>query len=125
MMRKSFLLFALFWTGLTHVPAGDTVIRTGQSGPWSDPVTWEGGKVPGPGARVLIRTGHQVFYDVQATEAIRALHVSGVLSFDADRDTRLDVGLIKIQAGDSTREEGFDCEVHLPQADENTERAAL
>jgi hypothetical protein len=30
-----------------------------------------------------------------------------------DKETLLDVGLIKIQPGDNLSEEGFDCEAHL------------
>src|SRR5262249_90120 len=70
------------------------VLRWAGSGPWSAATTWEGGKVPGAGARVLIRTGHRVVYDVQSDVVIRAVNVAGTLSFAADRDTRLDVGLI-------------------------------
>jgi hypothetical protein len=40
------------------------LIRSAQNGPWSAPTTWEGGKVPGDGARVQIRTGHRVVYDL-------------------------------------------------------------
>ena len=36
----------------------------------------------------------------------------GTLRFDPESDTRLDVGLIKIQAGDDPGESGFDCEAH-------------
>ena len=52
--------------------------------------------------------------------AIRSIHVAGTLRFDPDRDTRLDVGLIKIQAGDDASENGFDCEAHAPSADART-----
>src|SRR5262245_44323413 len=71
------------------------IIRSAASGPWSAPATWEGGKVPGAGARVLIRTAHRVVYDVQSDKAVRAVNIAGTLAFAPDRDTRLDVGLIK------------------------------
>jgi len=45
--------------------------------------------------------------------------------FSPDRDTRLDVGLIKIQASDSVTEEGFDCDAHLPVNDPSKPRPAL
>jgi hypothetical protein len=61
---------------------------------------------------VQIRAGHTVVYDVRSAQAIRSLHVAGTLRFATDRDTRLDVGLIRILAGDSTEEEGFDCTAH-------------
>ena len=88
------------------------LIRSGQSGAWSAPATWEGGKVPAAGARVQVRAGHAVVYDVDSDAVIRSIHVAGTLAFAPDRDTRLDVGLIKIQAGDDASEDGFDCEAH-------------
>src|SRR4051812_24965650 len=75
-------------------------VRSTRSGTWSSPATWEGGKVPGAGERVQVRTGHTVTYDVQSEQVIRAIHVAGTLRFAADRDTRLDVGLIKVQPGE-------------------------
>src|SRR5262249_22521755 len=72
------------------------VLRSAASGPWSAPSTWEGNKVPGAGARVQVRAGHTVVYDVQSPAVLRSLHVAGTLTFAPDRDTRLDVGLIKI-----------------------------
>ena len=70
-----------------------------------------GRQIPGPGA-VQMRAGHAVIYDVKTSEPIRSIHVAGTLRFDPDVDTRLDVGLIKIQAGDDASESGFDCEDH-------------
>ncbi len=48
-----------------------TVLRSARSGPWSAPATWEGGKVPAAGSRVLIRTGHRVVYDMMTEDAAR------------------------------------------------------
>jgi len=110
---------------LAHAAAADAVIRSAKSGPWSQPETWENGKAPTTASTVLVRTGHQVIYDVKAEQAIRALHISGTVSFDPSKDTRLDVGLIKIQAGENTAEEGFDCDAHLTPNDGKTPRAAL
>src|SRR6267378_1751254 len=92
------------------VPA--PLIRSAGSGLWSKAGTWEGGKVPGAGDRVQVRTGHTVVYDVGSAAALRLVHVAGTLHFAHDKDTRLDVGLIKIQAGDDSSEDGFDCEAH-------------
>src|SRR5262245_41207289 len=89
-----------------------TVVRTAKSGFWSVPATWEGGTVPAAGAIVQIRTGHTVTYDLKSDQAFRAVHVAGTLTFARNRDTRLDVGLIKIQPGDVTSEDGFDCDAH-------------
>jgi hypothetical protein len=83
-----------------HAPAPAALIRSARGGPWSAPDTWEGGKVPGAGVRVQVRAGHTVTYDLSSDRMIRSIHVAGTLTFARDRDTRLDVGLIKIQAGD-------------------------
>ena len=93
------------------------MVRSADSGPWSAPATWEGGKVPAAGVKVQIREGHTVTYDVKSDQVIRSLHVAGTLTFAPDRDTRLDGGLIKIQAGDDASEDGFDCDAHVADAD--------
>jgi hypothetical protein len=100
-------------------------VRSARSGPWSAPATWEGGRVPTAGARVLIRTGHQVVYDVRSDKALRSIHVAGTLRFAPDKDTRLDVGLLAIQAGEKCAEEGFDCAAHPPAAPGKKRRPAL
>lgn len=87
-------------------------IRSAASGAWSAPATWEGGKVPGAGARVQVRAGHAVTYDVESDQVVRTLHVAGTLTFATDRNTRLSVGLLKIQPGDEASEDGFDCDAH-------------
>src|SRR5206468_3372696 len=51
------------------------VVRSTKSGPWSAADTWEGGKVPPAGAKVQIRTGHTVTYDVKSEQTIRSVHV--------------------------------------------------
>src|SRR5438128_1365441 len=89
------------------------LVRSAGNGAWSAPATWEGGQVPAAGARVQIRSGHEVTYDVKSDLAIRSIHVAGALRFARDRDTRLDVGLIKIQAGEDASEDGFNCDAHL------------
>jgi hypothetical protein len=104
---------------------GPPLLRSARSGPWSDPATWEGGQVPAAGARVQVRAGHRVVYDLVSSQALRSIHVAGTLTFAADRDTRLDVGLIKIQAGDDASENGFDCDAHLRPPAPGAERPAL
>lgn len=91
-------------------------IRSAKGGPWSASATWEGGKVPAAAARVQVRTGHTVAYDLNSDQAIRAIHVAGTLTFARDKTTRLDVGLIKIQAGrdEDASEDGFECDAHMP-----------
>ncbi len=100
------------------------VLRSAKSGPWSAAATWEGNKVPGPGARVQIREAHTVVYDV-AKGALRLVHVAGTLTFARDRDTVLDVGLLKIQPGNDCTEDGFDCDAHVPEIADGKPRPAL
>jgi hypothetical protein len=94
-----------------------TIIRSRGTGLWSNPMTWEGGSVPQAGARVQIRPGHTVTYDRVSETTIRFIHVAGVLTFAADRNTQLDVGLIKIQRGEDASEDGFDCDAHSAEAE--------
>jgi hypothetical protein len=101
------------------------LIRSARNGPWSNPATWEGGKLPPAGARVQVRTGHVVTYDLKSDQVIRSIHVAGTLRFPPDRDTRLDVGLIKIQAGDDHSEDGFDCEAHAAEPEPGKPRPVL
>jgi hypothetical protein len=101
------------------------VIRTAKSGAWSAAATWEGGKVPSAGARVVIRTGHRVSYDVSSDQVIRAINIAGELIFAKDRDTRLDVGLIAIRPSEEYTEEGFDCSAHVDEPDVHAARPAL
>ena len=100
-------------------------VRSAHDGRWSDPATWEGGRVPGAAARVQIRPGHVITYDAAAGPVIRSIHVAGTLRFDRERNTRLDVGLIMIQASDDPRESGFDCESHTAPMASHASRPAL
>jgi hypothetical protein len=100
-------------TGQTADPApAAAVVRSVQSGAWSDAKTWDGGNVPGAGVKVLIRAGHAVRYDVKSDAVLRSLHIGGTLYFAHDRDTLLNVGLVKIQHGETLDESGFDCLPH-------------
>jgi uncharacterized protein (TIGR03067 family) len=125
-MHKS-ILFAFL--SLVPTPAvfahAPELIRSARSGPWSAPDTWVGGKVPGTGARVQIRSGHAVTYDLTSAEVLRSIHVAGILTFSRDKDTRLVVGLIKIQAGENASEDGFNCDAHLKEPDPKEPKPAL
>jgi hypothetical protein len=102
-----------------------TLVRSAQSGAWSAPATWEGGQVPGSDIRVQVRPGHTIVYDRMSDQPIRSIHVAGTLRFAADRDTRLDVGLIKIQPGEDASENGFDCDMHMKEPRPGEPRPAL
>jgi hypothetical protein len=101
------------------------LIRSAKSGSWSAADTWEGGKLPANACRVQVRTGHTVVYDLKSEQVIRSIHVAGTLRFAPERDTRLDVGLIKIQPGDDASENGFDCDAHMAPPDPGLPRPAL
>ena len=100
-------------------------IQSARSGPWSVATTWEDGAIPTAGARVHIREGHAVTYDVKSAETIRAVCVSGKLSFATDRDTQLNVGVLKIEANETPSEEGFDCDAHIEEVKDGQLRPAL
>jgi hypothetical protein len=102
-----------------------SLVRSAKSGLWSNPATWDGGKVPGAEARVQVREGHTVTYDVKSDTVIRFIHIAGTLTFATDCDTQLNVGLIKIQAGDDASEDGFDCDFHAAVDDVKRPRPAL
>jgi hypothetical protein len=102
--------------GYAAAPPPPPVLRSARSGPWSAPSTWEGGRVPGTGARVLVRAGHRIVYDVASDRPLRSINVAGTLTFAPERDTRLTVGLLKVQPGEEYSEEGFDCDAHVEEA---------
>ena len=66
--------------------------------------------MPGRKAKVRIRPGHVITYDLARGPVIRFIHVGGTLTFATDRDTCLDVCLLKIQPGEHAREDGFGCD---------------
>jgi len=101
------------------------VVQSAKDGLWSNSATWQGGKVPAAGDRVLIRTGHRVVFDGTSNGVIRGIAVAGTLSFDPTKTTKLDVGLIKVQAGDEYSEEGFDCDGHIEAAKPGTSKPRL
>jgi hypothetical protein len=120
-ISSAVLILALASTAL----AEPSLVRSAKSGPWSQAATWEAGKVPSTGDKVQIRAGHTVVYDANSDEVIRSLFIVGTLTFAPDRDTRLDVGLIKIEATDSVEEDGFDCSAHVNKPDPQSPRATL
>ena len=62
------------------------------------------------GVKVAICARRREAVDRGTSEGLGlAINVAGALRFATDRDTRLDVGLIKVQATDQYGEEGFDC----------------
>ncbi|MEK6262724.1 MAG: G8 domain-containing protein [Planctomycetota bacterium] len=111
---KTILIILLF---ASETIAAEPVVfqaRTANSGRWSDAKTWEGGRTPKAGDFVQVRSGHAVIYDVNSNDALRMLHVAGTLTFSREVSTLLDVGLIKIEPGETTTEDGFNCHDPAP-----------
>ncbi len=94
-----------------HAAEDSQVIKSAKSGDWSSTETWTDGKVPTTHSQVLIQRGHVVRYDVESSDVIRGIQISGELRFAEDRNTRLDVGIIRIENLDDYCEDGFDCQI--------------
>ena len=107
-----------------HAPV-EFSIRSVRDGNWSDPRTWQPERRPAAGDRVLIGRETHVRYDASSDDLIRLVQIAGTLEFARDRDTLLNVGLIKVQNSDVCSESGFACdfdnvndagEPHVPPA---------
>lgn len=114
-MKASLAFWALALCALLSAAEPVTfTTKTAQSGLWSDAKTWEGGRAPQAGDLVQVRAGHVVTYDVQSAAPLRMLHVAGTLMFSRTISTLLEVGLIKVEPGATTTENGFDCHDAAP-----------
>lgn len=125
---------ALFFSGLSYAIFSSMLglaaerpdwVSSARSGLWSAESTWQGGSVPAAGSRVHVREGDKVVYDVKSDVPIRAVYVAGTLSFDPDKDTQLNVGVLKIEPGDTPTEDGFDCDAHVVELKAGQTRPAL
>jgi len=90
----------------------DFTTRSVSDGDWSNPKTWRPARVPKNGDRVLVSRGTRVIYDVISDAKICMVQVVGTLSFDRDRDTLLNVGVLKVQNSNVCSESGFACDFH-------------
>jgi hypothetical protein len=87
-------------------------VKSVRSGSWSDPQTWEPAAVPAAGQRVLVSSKTRVIYDRASDDVIRLIQVAGEMSFARDRNTALNVGLLKVQNSERCSESGFRCDLH-------------
>lgn len=85
-------------------------IRSVADGNWSDPKIWKPARIPGKGDRVLVSQKTRVIYDASSKEPIRLLQIVGTLSFARDRDTLLNVAVLKVQNSQTCSEGGFACD---------------
>ncbi len=60
-----------------------------RSGDWSDPATWEGGRIPGADAKVLIPAGTMVTYDVDSDVPLETVRVDGHLKWSTTQNTEM------------------------------------
>ena len=94
-------------------------VRSVGNGAWSNPKTWQPARVPGQGDRVLIERDTRVTYDVRSKDVVRLVQVVGTLEFARDRDTELNVAILKVQDSDHCSESGFACDfAHVNEAGE-------
>ncbi len=96
--------------GHTHHEHVDPDLRSTRDGNWSDPKTWTPARLPKAGDRILVARGTKVVYDVADKAVIRLVQVVGSLTFARDRNTELNVGLLKVQNSDDCSESGFSCD---------------
>jgi hypothetical protein len=124
---KTILMFCALLSAPAIFAAAPVVFnaRTAQNGKWSDAQTWEGRRLPHAGDFVQVRSGHVVTYDVNSGAALRLLHVAGTLTFSREVSTLLDVGLIKVEPGDTTTEAGFNCHDDAPAPPAGAPRPVL
>lgn len=85
-------------------------VKSVADGNWSDAKTWAPQRVPKAGDRVLISRGTRVTYDVESKAILRMVQVVGTLTFARDRNTEINVGLLKVQNSDDCSESGFECD---------------
>jgi len=86
-------------------------LRSAGSGNWSDAKTWTPARVPKAGDRVLVSRGTRVVYDAVNKDVVRLVQVVGTLVFARDRNTELNVGVLKVQNSDACSETGFSCDL--------------
>src|SRR5436190_24306675 len=70
MMAEQTALFNL-------VPRSDATFVAVKDGSWFDPATWDGGVVPGAGAKVLIPEAISVHYDGVSDTSLFTVRVDG------------------------------------------------
>jgi hypothetical protein len=90
-----------------HIEFG---IQSARDGNWSNPTTWKPARVPKSGDRVLISRGTKVTFDSKSKDVIRLLQIVGTLTFARDRDTELNVAVVKVQNSIECSESGFACD---------------
>jgi len=97
--------------GHKHIhPAIEFDLVSVKNGRWTDPQTWKPSRVPKAGDRVKIARDTTVAYDAESDDVIRLVQIVGELRFVRDRNTLLNVAIMKVQASEACSESGFACD---------------
>ena len=97
MLRLILTAFVLFPSGA--LSAELFTLESKGDGAWSDAATWQPERQPKAGDKIQIRSGHAVVYDVKSSNLIPLLHIEGSLVFARNRDTELNVAVLKVGGG--------------------------
>ncbi|MEM8809936.1 MAG: G8 domain-containing protein, partial [Cyanobacteria bacterium P01_G01_bin.38] len=74
---------------LDLVPTNKATHVAVKNGSWFDPATWQGGRIPGDDANVLIEKGTTVKYDGVSEAELFTLRVDGEIQFAPDKNTKM------------------------------------
>jgi hypothetical protein len=85
-------------------------VQSARNGKWSDPDMWKPAQVPKAGDRVKINREHTVLYDAESKDVLRLVQIVGTLRFARDRDTLMNVAVLKVQNSEDCSESGFACD---------------
>ena len=88
---------------LTHDLVNTITAESADSGAWSSPQTWKGGKVPKDGDRILIHANHRVVINQELTTHYRTIKLEGELAFNPHKNTRLYVDTLLSESGSILR----------------------
>jgi hypothetical protein len=91
-MKATCSLFFAF----TICSAGAFTLESKSDGAWSNAETWQPERIPKTGDEILISSGHKILYDVESTDLIHKIHVEGALVFAHEKDTELNVAVIRV-----------------------------
>lgn len=90
-------IFSLLCTQTVEAASSEhALITTTKSGLWSDASVWSTNAVPHAGDAVRILPQHTITYDMNSTDLIRSVQVSGTLQFAINQNTLLTVDAMNV-----------------------------
>ncbi|MFT4551058.1 MAG: hypothetical protein ACI9UA_002842 [Pseudoalteromonas tetraodonis] len=96
MKTQCLLLLAAAASMMIATAADPFTLESTGDGAWSEAQSWQPTRTPKTGDKVRVRAGHRIVYDVSSDALIPLLHVEGALVFARDRDTELNVAVLKV-----------------------------